>query len=262
MRINLWDSTPGFDPAFDQDPPSLEPFLLPGEQPHGAVIVFPGGGYNHLADHEGEPVARWLNAEGIAAFVLRYRVAPYRHPNPWQDASRAVRLVRWRAAEWNLCPDRIGVLGFSAGGHLAAILSNRWDSGNPGAADPVERFGSRPDAAVLCYPVITFSERYHHGGSLRSLLGDPPPSELVESLSAERGVTAQTPPAFLWHTADDDRVPVENSLLYAAALRRCSVPFELHIFPNGRHGLGLAFDEPVAGQWRSLCARWLKEAGF
>lgn len=260
-RLNLWEHTPGFDLSFGQDPPSLEPFLLPGE-PRGAVIVFPGGGYNHLAEHEGEPIARWLNAEGLAAFVLRYRVSPYKHPAPWQDASRAVRLVRSRATEWGVRPDKIGVLGFSAGGHLAATLSTRWDQGDPTDPDPVERHSSRPDAAVLCYAVVTFFERYYHGGSVRTLLGDPPPQELADSLSAELGVTVKTPPAFLWHTADDDRVPVENSLLYAAALRRCAVPFELHIFPHGRHGLGLAAADPVVGQWTALCAGWLRSAGF
>ena len=268
-KIPLWSETaPGFDPAYQQAPPTIEPFLVDqgaqgGIRPmRGAVIVCPGGGYNHLAAHETEPIARWLNSAGISAFVLRYRVLPYRHPLPWVDATRAVRMVRARAAEWNVKPDAIAVLGFSAGGHLSAWVSNRWDAGDPAAADPIERVSSRPDAAVLCYSVITFDGRYYHDGSVLSLLGDSPPAELRHELSLESLVTSQTPPAFLWHTANDEKVPVENCLVYSAALNRCGVPFELHVFPKGQHGLGLALDNPVAGVWTGLCAKWLKNQGF
>jgi acetyl esterase/lipase len=226
------------------------------------VIVFPGGGYCNLAPHEAEPIARWLNEAGFSAFVLRYRVHPYQHPIPWNDASRAVRMVRARAAEWKVRPNKIAVLGFSAGGHLAATISTHNDLGRSSSNDPVEQVSSRPDASILCYPVITFDSRYYHGGSLRSLLGDTPDPQLVAQFSAENAVSAQTPPTFLWHTANDASVPLENSLLYAGALHRCGVPVELHVFPNGRHGLGLAADDPAVGSWTGLCAKWLKALDF
>lgn len=261
-RIELWQNTPGFEPAHGQEAPGLNLFLLEDGQPHGMVIVFPGGGYNQLAAHEREPIAQWLNEAGFSACVLNYRVAPYRHPAPWQDATRAVRTVRAHAAEWNVKADKIGVLGFSAGGHLAATLSTRYDPGDPAAADPVERVSSRPDAAVLCYAVVSFTQSFSHAGSGQSLLGDNPAPGLKESLSAETRVTPETPPCFLWHTAEDDNVPVENCLVFSEALHRCGVPFELHVFPHGRHGKGLANDDPVVGQWKGLCSGWLKEMGF
>jgi acetyl esterase/lipase len=261
-RIDLWETTPGFDAAVGQDAPGLELFLLEDGQPHGMVIVFPGGGYNHLAAHEREPIARWLNEAGFSACVLNYRVAPYRHPAPWQDASRAVRTVRAHAAEWGVKPEQIGVLGFSAGGHLAAYLSTCYSAGDPAAVDPVERFSSRPDAAVLCYAVVTFTGPFSHAGSGSSLVGDAPAPGLKESLSAENRVTAQTPPCFLWATAEDEKVPIENSLVFGAALHRCGVPFELHVFPHGHHGKGLANDDAVVGQWKGLCATWLRGLGF
>ena len=262
-KIPLWpEGAPGFNPAFEQEQPTLEPFLVAGGPARGAVLVCPGGGYNHLAAHEGEPIARWLNSIGLSAFVLRYRVAPYRHPIPWMDATRAMRTLRARAAEWNILPDKLAILGFSAGGHLSAWLSNEWDAGDPAAADPVERAGSRPDASVICYGVITFDGRYYHGGSVTSLLGDPPPADLRHALSLESRVTPQTSPAFLWHTATDDKVPVQNCLLYAHALSRNGVPVEVHIFPEGRHGLGLALDNPNIAAWKELCATWLRDRGW
>ncbi len=261
-RIELWEKTPGFDPAFGQEAPGLNLFLLDDGQPHGLVIVFPGGGYTNLAAHEREPVAEWLNAAGFSACVLNYRVAPYRHPAPFQDATRAVRTVRAHAAEWGVKADKIGVLGFSAGGHLAATLSTRFDAGDPTASDPVERVSSRPDAAVLCYAVVTFTRSFSHAGSGQNLVGENPPPGLKELLSAETRVTAATPPCFLWHTADDASVPVQNCLTFAEALKTKEVPFELHVFPHGRHGLGLANDDPIVGQWKGLCATWLKGLGF
>jgi len=261
-KLQLWENAPGFRPDYGQEAPALNLFLLDDGKPHGMVIVFPGGGYNHLAAHEREPIAQWLNQAGFSACVLNYRVAPYRHPAPWQDASRAVRTVRAHAAEWNVPPDHVGVLGFSAGGHLAAHLSTCCDAGDPAATDPVERCSSRPDAAVLCYAVVTFTQAFSHAGSGSSLVGENPAPGLKESLSAEARVSAQTPPCFLWATAEDEKVPVENSLVFAQALQRCGVPFELHIFPHGRHGKGLANDDPVVGQWKRLCAAWLKGLGF
>jgi acetyl esterase/lipase len=261
-KIDLWQTPPGFEPAFEQAAPGLEPFLIEDGQSHGAVVVLPGGGYNHLAAHEGVPIARWLNSQGISAFVLNYRVAPYRHPMPLLDASRAVRTVRARAGEWNVRPDQIGVLGFSAGGHLAATLATRYTGGDPASADPIERVSSRPDAAVLCYAVISFTRPFAHAGSGQSLVGDPAPAGLKEELSAETRVSPETPPCFLWHTADDEKVPVENCLLFASTLRQHGVPFEMHVFPHGRHGLGLALDDPSVRQWTGLCANWLKGMGF
>lgn len=241
--------------------PRLTPYLPGGATPAGAVVVCPGGGYARHAPHEAEPVARWLTGLGLAAFVLEYRVAPHRHPLPLRDAQRAIRLVRRRAAAWRVRPDRVAILGFSAGGHVAATAGTHFDAGDAQAADPIERENARPDALILCYPVITFGEQRHQG-SLDNLLGQDAPAALREQLSLERQVTPQTPPAFLWHTADDASVPVENSLLFASALGRCGVPFALHVFPHGQHGLGLATDDPQVGAWTALCARWLAALNF
>jgi acetyl esterase/lipase len=216
-RIELWGSAPGYDPAFGQGAPGLDLFLLDDGQPHGLVVVFPGGGYNHLAAHEGAPVTEWLNTAGFSACVLNYRVAPYCHPIPFQDASRAMRTVRAHAAEWGVKSEKIGVLGFSAGGHLAATLSTQFDTGDPATTDPVERASSRPNAAILCYPVITLTRSFAHAGSGQSLLGENPAPGLMESLSAENRVTPSTPPCFLWHTADDASVPVQNSCVRGRA---------------------------------------------
>ncbi len=262
MKINLWeDEIPGFDPSIEQEKPNLTPFLLDKQQPHGAVIVCPGGGYWGKADYEGTPIARWLNSIGIAAFVLDYRVTPYRHPNPLLDAQRAIRLVRWHAKEWQLKPNRIGILGFSAGGHLASTAGTHFDDGDSQAIDPIDRVSCWPDALVLCYPVITFGE-FRHDGSMVALLGENPSEELRHMLSNETQVTVHTPPAFLWHTANDEAVPVENSLLFASAMSRNKVPFALHVFPDGPHGLALAEGNPVVSAWTGLCAAWLKGLGF
>lgn len=239
--------------------PRLIPYLPAATVPTGAVIVCPGGGYQRHAPHEGEPVARWLVGLGLAAFVLTYRVAPHRHPAPLQDVRRAIRLVRERAAAWQVRPDRVCVLGFSAGGHVAASVGTIVDDQTP--PEVGADISSRPDALILCYPVISFGA-HRHDGSLRSLLGANPPDDLRAALSLETRVGAHTPPTFLWHTADDASVPVENSLLFAAALRRHDIPFALHVFPHGRHGLGLATDDPTVGMWTTLCARWLVEGDF
>ncbi len=241
--------------------PRITPFPAGATAAHGAIVVCPGGGYRTRAAHEGEPVARWLNSLGVSAFVLDYRVAPHRHPLPLADLQRAVRYVRHHAGKWHVDPRRVGVLGFSAGGHLAATAAVRADAGDPGASDPLERESSRPDAVVLCYPVISFGQ-HGHPGSMRNLLGDDPPEGLRRELSTELHVTAQTPPAFLWHTADDAGVPVENSLAFAGALARHGVPFELHVFPSGRHGLGLAAEDRRVGAWTDLCRAWLTGLGF
>lgn len=222
-----------------------------------AVLVLPGGGYGHQADHEAEPVAEWLASLGIHAFVLRYRVAPARHPAPLEDAKEAMLYIRNGGHGLDVDPRRVGVLGFSAGGHLAATLSTAAATGNP----DLDLTAAVPDLTVLCYPVASMTHETHQG-SVANLLGDAPPSDLLTALSAELNVTARTPPAFLWHTADDEAVPVSNSLNYARALFAAGVPAELHVFPEGRHGLGLAEGQPGPQQWTSLCAAWLQRAGW
>jgi len=265
--VPLWpDGAPGAKGDGPEDTPRLTPYLVPGDGVRACIVVCPGGGYAGRAGHEGEPIARWLNTLGVSACVLDYRVRPYRHPIPLGDAQRSIRLVRHRSKEWRIDAKRVGILGFSAGGHLAASAATIFDDGDPQAADPVDREPCRPDAAILCYPVITFGE-YRHDGSMRNLLGKNPAPALREQMSLETRVTARTPPVFLWHTSDDPVVPVENSLLFAAALRARKVPFALHVFPHGPHGMGLAQGgrgaaAPEVRQWTALAAVWLRAIGF
>lgn len=259
----LWpEGAPG---AVGKEPVDIPTLTLyrPKEKPTGsAVIVCPGGGYSHLADHEGRPVAEWLNSIGITAFVLKYRLGPrYHHPAPLQDAARAIRLVRARAAEWQIDPKRIGILGFSAGGHVASTIGTHFDAGQPNSSDAVEKVSSRPDALILIYPVITMGG-FTHSGSRKLLLGENPSAEMVTLLSNEEQVTKQTPPTFLVHTANDAAVPVENSLRFAEALRKMGVPFELHIYERGPHGFGLGGDNPVLSSWPGRCADWLRLQGL
>lgn len=266
--ILLWPAgAPGALPDQPADLPRITPYLVEGAGPFGCVIVCPGGGYGGRAAHEGEPIARWLNSAGVSAFVLDYRVRPYRHPIPLGDAQRAIRLVRSRAAEFRIDPKRIGILGFSAGGHLAGSAGTIFDDGKPDAADAIDRVSCRPDALILCYAVLSFGE-FGHKGSMTNLLGPTPDEQLRQSLCLETRVTPQTPPTFLWHTADDSGVPVENSLLFAMALRKAKVPFALHVFPHGRHGLGLGREDRLdpksqeVKQWPAICAEWLRAIGF
>jgi acetyl esterase/lipase len=260
--FDLWTTEiPLFDATIPQVKPVIEPYLLVDEKPTACVIVCPGGGYLAHAPHEAEPIARWLNSFGVASLVLRYRTTPYHHPAPLLDAQRAIRLVRAQAGDLNIDPRRIGILGFSAGGHLASTAGTHYDGGNPESPDPVDRVSSRPDVMILCYPVITFGE-YRHDGSRSALLGDNPPENLIRLLSNELQVTADTPPTFLWHTANDEGVPVENSLLFASALSRHHVPFDLHVFSDGPHGVGLADEHPTLSLWTKCCSAWLREIGF
>lgn len=238
--------------------PAHHPAAINGAgSPKPAVLVLPGGGYARQADHEAEPVAEWLAALGIHAFVLRYRVAPDRHPAPLEDAKAAMLHIRSGSHGLAVDPHRVGVLGFSAGGHLAATLSTARATGSAHLDVPA----AVPNLTMLCYPVVSYTQSVHQG-SVDNLLGDAPSSDILAELSAERHVTAATPPAFVWHTADDAAVPVSHSLDYAGALMGAGVPAELHVFPHGRHGLGLAAEEPGPDQWTNLCADWLDRAGW
>ncbi len=260
----LWPGdAPGALGTTDADKPALTIWLPTQQNANGtAVVVCPGGGYGRLAmDHEGTQIADWLNARGIAAFILKYRLGPrYRHPAPLADAQRAIRMVRHNAMEFRVAPDRIGIWGFSAGGHLASTAGTHFDSGNPEAPDPIDRASSRPDFMILSYPVITMTE-FTHAGSRRNLLGDNPDPKLVALLSNETQVTAQTPPAFLFHTSDDPGVPVENSIQFYRALRKAGVPAEMHLYEHGRHGVGLALADPILGTWGQRLEAWLRVRG-
>jgi acetyl esterase/lipase len=266
--LALWPNrAPGALGNEPKDIPTLTAFFPSAEKATGAaMVVCPGGGYTMLAPHEGASYALWLNEQGIAAFVLKYRLGSsgYRHPRMLEDAARAVRMVRWHAVEWKLDPKRIGIIGSSAGGHLASTLLTHFDMGQADSADPVDRVSCRPDLGVLCYAVITMGAKTH-GGSRENLLGINPSPELIRELSNEEHVTARTPPCFLFHTSDDEAVPVENSLEFAEALRRAGVPFELHVYEHGAHGIGLGggSDDPARRHpWTRECQRWLKEKGF
>lgn len=265
-RVVLWpNGAPGAQGSAEEDIPTLTIYPIGGPQKvRTGVVVFPGGGYVHLAmDHEGAQIAAWLNSYGITAFVLRYRLGPkYHHPIELGDAQRAVRYARSRAKDFAIYPQRIGVWGFSAGGHLASSVGTHFENGKPEAADPIDRLSSRPDFLILAYPVITFKEPYLHRGSRDALLGNNPDAKLIDLLSNETQVTGETPPTFLFHTSDDPVVPVQNSLNFYAALRAAKVPAEMHIFEHGQHGVGLARDNPALSNWPDLLAKWLQERGF
>jgi acetyl esterase/lipase len=262
----LWpDGAPGAAGNEEADKPALTIYLPPAAKAVGTgVVVCPGGGYGHLAmDHEGRQIAEWLNSLGVAAFVLKYRLGPrYRHPAPLQDAQRALRYVRLHAKDFGLLGDRLGIWGFSAGGHLASTVGTHFDAGNASATDPIDRMSSRPDFMILAYPVISFSAEYTHVGSRNNLLGEKPDPKLVENLSNEKQVTPQTPPTFLFHTDEDTGVPAENSVAFYLALRKARVPAEIHIYQRGKHGVGLAGADPILATWSSRLADWLKLRGL
>ncbi|NOZ22966.1 MAG: alpha/beta hydrolase [Planctomycetes bacterium] len=243
--------------------PWLDPYPVGSHGPRGAVLICPGGGYAGRARHEGIAVAERLNEAGLNAFVVHYRVAPHRHPAPLRDASRAIRMIRDRAEEWKVGPDRIAILGFSAGGHLAGSLGvHHGDPDASPAEDDLRHISNRPDALILCYAVLNAVSEFAHRGSMGNLLGPDAPEEMLRKMSLELHVTENTPPTFLWHTAEDPGVKVENSLLFAEALSRHGVPFELHVYPEGRHGLGLAPEDPHVATWMDLCCEWLKGMGW
>jgi acetyl esterase/lipase len=244
--------------------PSVEVYLPAKKSRTGeAVVICPGGGYRIIAyDWEGKDVAKWLNAHGIAAIVLKYRL-PHTPNNiegrlsPFLDLQRAVRLTRFNAEKWNINPNKIGIMGFSAGGHLASTLGTHFEE-NISTLDNIDKINCRPDFMILMYPVITFKEPNLHSGSRHFLIGDSPDSRLVDYYSNELHVTEKTPPTFLVHAGDDKAVPVENSLMFYDALKKHSVPTEMHIFPKGEHGFSLATGNESLNAWTDLCVRWIK----
>lgn len=260
--MRLWEGkAPGALGEEDKDIPKAIVYQLDGKQTTAALVILPGGGYGGLAmDHEGHQMARWANELGMSAFICdyRHRGKGYGHPHPLLDAQRLVRTVRARAEEFHVDPERVCIIGFSAGGHLCSTVLTHFDAGQSGASDPIDRMSSRPDFGILCYPVIDFDTMYTHKGSQTNLLGKDADPALIKSLSNSTQVTKDTPPTFLWHTAEDTVVPIENSLRFYSALSVNGVRSELHCFPVGRHGLGLAADSPGAAQWPELCRQWLK----
>lgn len=251
--IPLWpnQAAPYTEQSPDQAQPSLTAYEVEGAKV--AVVVCPGGAYMNKAEHEGGPIAEMFNASGIAGYVLDYRVQPCHHFAPLGDALRAIRVVRSLGYKY------VGILGFSAGGNLCCSAAVHWNAGDPDAADPLERLSARPDFFVPCYPVASFTQ-YTHIGSVEALLGDADPDDhaLRRYFSTELNVTPETPPAFIWHTANDELVPVENSLLLAGALSRAGVYFELHVYPDGPHGMGLAEDNPDARRWAGECVHFIQ----
>jgi acetyl esterase/lipase len=265
----LWPGgAPGAKGDTEGDKPSLTIYLPSQEKATGAaVVICPGGGYGHLAmDHEGHQIGQWLNSFGVAGFIVKYRHrnsgAGYGHPAPIQDAQRAIQTVRSRAEEWGVDPGRIGIIGFSAGGHLASTAATHFNESFVEPRDAIDRVSPRPDFAILIYPVISFVEPFTHTGSCRNLLGPDPDPALVEKMSNERQVTAQTPPTFLLHTWEDKVVPAENSIYFYLALRKANVPAEMHIFLKGAHGFGLGQKLEEASAWPKLCETWMRESGF
>lgn len=268
--IRLYESdAPGALGQRPQDIPTLTPFPADAAKRTGAtMLILPGGGYGNLAEHEGTGYAEFFAAHGITAYVLKYRLGSngYRHPVMLNDAARALRMLRAFAKRDGLDPARIGVIGSSAGGHLAATLITHFDPKRPhGPAtnpnDPIDAESARPDLGILCYPVISLGE-YAHAGSRKNLLGENPSAELVTALSNELQVTKETPPTFIWHTVEDKTVPVENALLFASALRRAGVPFSLHIYETGAHGLGFGRPGREGPPWADQLLYWFKERKF
>ncbi len=260
MRIPIWERTVPYEDSSAETPNYMTTYLLDTDKPLPCIVIFPGGGYCMRSEAEGQPIAEFFNTRGIHAVVVEYRVAPYRHPAPLADAQRAIKLVRYHAKEWGIDTDRVITLGFSAGGHLCASTlvydEVPFVGHTPDAADALS---ARPNGGILCYPVISVSPDYGHVGSGQNLLGDRYESDHA-SFNCSNAVTANTPPCFLWHTSEDDCVPVKNSLIFAERLRENRVPFEMHIFPRGYHGLGdgVGRGYPEVEQWLPLAADWVK----
>jgi acetyl esterase/lipase len=265
--ILLWEKgAPGAKGEEEKDKPKLFAYPAPEASAVGtALVICPGGGYGHLSmDKEGSDVAKWLNSLGVTAFVLDYRHAGkgYQHPAPLDDVKRAVRYVRTNAEKWKLDASKIGVMGFSAGGHLASTAGTQFEEANKNADDKIDRASSRPDFLVLCYPVISMTSEYTHKGSRKNLIGDDPSPELAKKMSSELQVTSNTPPTFIFQTDKDTGVPAENAVSFYLALRKAKVPAEIHVYQNGPHGVGLAPGDPVLATWKERLADWLKVRGL
>ncbi|MBN2180277.1 MAG: alpha/beta hydrolase [Sedimentisphaerales bacterium] len=260
----LWpDGAPGAKGTEDGDKPTLT-ICLPDKEKatDTAIVICPGGGYGNLSmDREGRQIADWLNSIGVAAFILKYRHGGvgYGHPAPLQDAQRAIRIVRSRAKQYNIDPERIGIMGFSAGGHLASSAGTHFLKNYYDAKDEIDKAGCRPDFMVLLYPVITMDDTYTHKGSKRNLLGNNPDQQLIENLSNETQVTPETPPTFLVHSTEDRTVPVENSINFYLALRKAGVPAEMHIYLKGSHGSAIEKRFGRISTWPQRCAEWMNE---
>lgn len=265
QTIDLWENLPYGGQDSDGFRPKLDTYILDGNKIRGAILICPGGGYGFTSEREAEPIAMQFNAAGFHAFVVYYSVAPRKHPQPLLDVSRAMCILRENAKYWNIDENKIAVCGFSAGGHLAASLGVHWQQPYLLEAAGIEKDMNRPNALILCYAVLSTGE-YGHQGSFINLLGENASAGALHHMSLEHQVSEATPPAFLWHTFDDAVVPVENSLLFAQSLRRYNIPFEMHIYPHGFHGLSLATEEtgedgmidPHAATWVALCVQWLK----
>ncbi|MDC3415906.1 alpha/beta hydrolase [Aquibacillus salsiterrae] len=266
MEMKIWENTKQWR-VEDTNIPRLETYVLKGETERPAVLICPGGGYAHLSEREAEPIALAFNEAGFHAFVLYYTVTPKNYEQPIQDVARAMCIIRDRAETWKVQSDKIAVCGFSAGGHLAASLGVHWDKEHLYQVEGIEVGKNKPNALILSYPVISAGPNRHQG-SFDNLLGDSASEDLYQEMSLENHISPQTPPTFLWHTVEDEAVPVENSLLFAQGLRKVNVPFELHIYPKGVHGLSLATKEtatnermadPHVATWMKLCKEWLTE---
>lgn len=265
-KIKLWENeipyyNENFQNEHNEGTATIDAYVVDDGKKHSAVVICPGGGYNHRAKHEGEGIANWLNALGISAFVVNYRVSPYTHPVELIDAKRAIRYVRFNADKFNIYEDKIGIMGFSAGAHLAGCVAEHYDEFDSGLTnDEIDKVNARPNMLCLCYPVVTLCESYGHKGSREFLLEDN--TELILNLSLEKNVREDMPPTFIWHTFEDKSVPVINSLEMGKALKDKNIPFELHIFPEGKHGLGLAEDIDGANQWPEMFVNWLARIDF
>ncbi len=261
-QFKLWENaTPFYNESYGQPEPTLTWYPAEAEEPRGCVIVFPGGGYGMRVEHEGKAISEMLNKHGFHSFVLNYRIAPYKHPAPLEDALRAVRFVRYYADSFGILKNKIAVMGFSAGGHLAVTAAEKFDYGKS-EGDEIDRQSSRPDAAVFCYSMCTLLGEYKNKITVKNLLGTDEPTDIAYNLSGELNARGDMPPCFIWHTFGDTVVPVQNSLMLADALRKKNVPLEMHLFPDGPHGLGLAEKIPHTAQWVPLLCRWLKYLQF
>ncbi|MEM7476474.1 MAG: alpha/beta hydrolase [Planctomycetota bacterium] len=266
ITVRLWEGdAPEANGQEEKDVPTAIVYLPHSTTPTGAIVIYPGGGYGGLAmGHEGHDIAAWANSMGLAGVIVNYRHRGkgYGHPCPMLDAQRAIRMTRSKAKEWNIDPAKVGVLGFSAGGHLTTTVLTHFDEGDKTAEDSVDQESCLSNFGVVCYAVVAFDQEYTHKGSQRNLLGQDASQELVDSLSNEKQVKPKTPPCFVWHTAEDKAVPAENSLVFYSALVKQGISAELHVFPKGRHGIGLGASVEGANKWPELCHAWLQRNGF